>query len=229
MATTNDCIGYIDKLEYFGTNYSPGKLLISGCLGGYSNTNIIIDNIRYGSGYGKYDYSSSGSFMQSFSNFLSQSGVLSDQLFYFDGLETITNGVSYNLQHGTGMTNVCAYISWGSHSSLGSSYPNDGEVQWKGDSRWWIIETFESYNGFRDNSTTGQATFLKWFTSDAFGGSNYSGTPVGAVSHTDEPFSSLNDYRYFCFWLANRSFGVSSWMSRKTTFFQSVGDPLIKR
>src|SRR5262245_12060264 len=44
---TNDCIGYIKKLEYFGTNYSPGRVVISASRAGYGNTNYVIDNVRY--------------------------------------------------------------------------------------------------------------------------------------------------------------------------------------
>ena len=52
MGTTNDCRAYIDKLEYFGTNYSPGKLVISAnSAGSYGNTNYVLDGIRHHGNY----------------------------------------------------------------------------------------------------------------------------------------------------------------------------------
>ena len=34
---------------------------------------------------------------------------------------------------------------------------------------------------------SGQGNFLEWYASNAFGGANYSNTPIAAVSHVDEP------------------------------------------
>ncbi len=47
MNGTNDCRAYIDKLRHFGTNYSPGKLIISASANGYGNTNYVADDVHH--------------------------------------------------------------------------------------------------------------------------------------------------------------------------------------
>jgi hypothetical protein len=102
-------------------------------------------------------------------------------------------------------------------------------VQWNGSSGWWIIETVESFNGRRYETDMG--TFMSWFSVNAFCGSNYSNTPIGAATHVDAP--SLggieNDSIYFGSWAGGNSFAISAWASRNTTYFQAVGDPFVKR
>ena len=124
---------------------------------------------------------------------------------------------------------MAAYLCWGAHSSLSSTYPTNGTPSWHGNSGWWIIETIESYNGLREYG--GQAFFLQWFSTNSFGGTNYSNTPVGAVSHVHEPgLSGANDPgTYFGLWASGKNFGISAWNSKQTPYFQAVGDPLIRR
>ena len=97
-----------------------------------------------------------------------------------------------------------------------------------GDRRWWIVETVESFNGQRASSS---GTFIKWFSSNAFGGTSYSNTPVGAVSYVDEPTAGgVNTAaRYFGLWASGKNFGITAWNSRVTPYFQAVGDPLTRR
>jgi hypothetical protein len=73
--------------------------------------------------------------------------------------------------------------------------------------------------------------FLEWFSTNAFGGTGYSNTPVGAVSDTDEPYSTTpnNPIVYFGLWAAGKPFALCVWISRETTHFQAVGDPFVKR
>jgi hypothetical protein len=70
-----------------------------------------------------------------------------------------------------------------------------------------------------------------WFSSNAFGGTNYSATPVGAVTHVEEPQLNgvENGAAYFGLWEARKNFATCSWNARNTTFFQAVGDPLITK
>src|SRR5665811_1656968 len=77
-----------------------------------------------------------------------------------------------------------------------------GYVQLSGNSGWWIIETVESYNGHRYQDDFGN--FTKWFSQNAFGGTNYSNTPIGAVSSVDEPdtLGASNPQIYFGLWAA---------------------------
>lgn len=120
-------------------------------------------------------------------------------------------------------------MCWGAHSTLGVDYPtNAAKVTWLGASRWWIIETVESFNGQRDY---GAGVFLKCFSANAFGGTNYSNTPVGVVSHVDEPgLPGVNDAtKYFGLWASGKNFGITAWNSRKTEYFQAIGDPLVER
>jgi len=98
-----------------------------------------------------------------------------------------------------------------------------------GNSSRWIIQTVESYNGQR--YATDQGTISDWFSQDAFGGTNYSNTPVGAVSHTDEPgLPGVNDpATYFGLWASGKNFAICAWNSRETPDFQAVGDPLVTK
>jgi alpha-tubulin suppressor-like RCC1 family protein len=224
---TNDCIAYINKLAAFGTN---GQLFISASKGGYGNTNFVVDNVRHGSGYSP-SYAPWGSYVFSATNGLSEAGVSPGEISYLAGNETReTNELGgwfyHDLYHITNAANVAGYISWGAHSSLGNEYARFGpiRVKWTGNSAWWIIETIESFNGHR---ATGQGNFTQWFSTDAFGGTGYENTPIGAVSHTDEPgLGGVNDSRLlFGLWAQGKIFAISGWNSRMTRFFQAVGDP----
>ena len=102
---------------------------------------------------------------------------------------------------------------------------------WSGNSAWWIIETVESYNGLHGPSDSNQAYIPLWFAQSAFGGSNYSNTPIGAVSHVDEPgLAGISDaYAYFGLWEAGKQFAICAWNSKQTPQFQAVGDPLVRK
>jgi len=119
-------------------------------------------------------------------------------------------------------------VTWGASSALGGQYPINGNVKWIGTNRWWIIETVESFNGQREY---GAGMFIKWFSSNAFGGTNYSNTPVGALSFVEEPrIPGVSDAgTYFGLWAAGKNFAIAAWNSRRTAYFQAVGDPLVKR
>jgi hypothetical protein len=225
--TRADCEAYIDKLAYFGTTYSPGKLIISGSAGEYGNTNFVVDNVRYGAGY-PIDFSKDGFYVSNATNGLLASGVSPQAIIYADGSETCSTNGTFNLPHITSATNVAGYICWGAHSSLGQTYAIDGTVNWTGSSRWWIIETVESFNGERAQWSP-MGNFIQWLSGNAFGGSNYSNTPVGAATHVEEPYlPGVNTSgTYFGLWAGGRSFAICAWNSRNTPHFQAVGDPLV--
>jgi hypothetical protein len=225
---TNDCIAYIDKLEYFSTNYSPGQLIISASAGGYGNTNFILDNVRHDS-YSNESYVVSDA-ISAITNANPNVSVT-----YLDGVET--TGTNFFLPHITNAVNAAGYICWGQHSNW---YPNgydgyystNGAIKFTGASRWWIIRTEESYNGMR--YVPYQGNILKWFSSYAFGGTNYSCTPIAAVSTTDEPElgdAAIDNAIYFGLWAGGKNFGICAWTARKTalTRFQAVGDPFVTR
>ena len=232
MGTTNDCKAYIDKLEYFGTTYSIGKLVISANgTGLYGNTNYVVDDVRH------QDYASQTEVSAARDGLLG-AGVPSSAILYLTNSESCTGfdsiGRCTNYQakpHLTNAVDVAGCICWGVHSTLGGDYPTDGKVAWTGTNRWWIIETVESFNGQRATDW-GPGAFVEWFSSNAFGtNGSYSNTPVGAVGHVDEPgLGGINDAaKYFGFWASGKNFAIAAWNSRRTPFFQAIGDPLVKK
>jgi len=229
--TLADCEAYVDKLASIGTNYAPGKLIISASAGGYGNTNYVLDGIRFGGPTPGYeDYSIFGLTVAAATNGLLAAGVPSASVLFFDGLEVVSHNILQTLPHPTGTTNVAGYVTWGVHSSLGPAYATNGAVRWNGNSGWWIIATVESFNGQRAQSSV-QGNFIKWFSPNAFGGSSYSNTPVGAVSYVEEPGVPFveNDYIYFGLWATGKNFGICAWNARGTDFFQAAGDPLVTK
>ena len=55
-------------------------------------------------------------------------------------------------------------------------------------------------------------------------------TPVGAVSHVEEPgVSGINGPAYMSLWDAGFLFSECAWASKNTPCFQAIGDPLVKR
>ncbi len=214
MGSTNDCIAYINKLAFIGTNYSSGNLLISASVGGYANTNYCLDDTENGYGGDPFAMAAEQS--------LIQDGISSNAIVY-----TNVNPDCGSLAcHITSRSNVAGYCSWGFHSSLGTYYATDGAVQWIGNSSWYIIETVESFNGQR---TINCGNFIQWFSSNAFGATNYKNTPVGAVTQVDEPYlGGVNDSgTYFGLWAEGKNFGICAWNSRNTEYFQAVGDPFV--
>ncbi|HEY2951452.1 MAG TPA: hypothetical protein VGK40_02655 [Verrucomicrobiae bacterium] len=214
MGGTNACKAYIDKLEVFGTNYSPGRVLISARQGAYGNTNYYFDNLRILPNYAIY-----GSVVWAATNGVLANGVSSSAITYVD------NGQ----QHIANASNVAGYMSWGANGGMGADYATNGTLSFTGNSGWYVIETVESYNGQRTDP--GQGTFMKWFSATAFGGTNYGHTPAAAVTHVHEPHTyGVNDsYSYFGLWSAGKSFAICAWNSLNTPFFQAVGDPLITK
>lgn len=229
---TNDCIAYINKLVSFAEQHTPDGLLIGARGGGYQNVNYIVDDVRVGDGYVN-DLTAPIPFSDAVSratNGLLRNGIKPEQIVYTSGRDIITNGVPLDGPHIATATNVAGYICWGAHSALVGGYPLNGRVRWSGASAWWIIETTEAFNGWRDAK---QGHFTQWFSPTAFGGTNYECVPVGAVTHCDEPgqgLSGVNDSAiYFGLWAAGKNFGISAWASQKTERFQPVGDPFVTR
>jgi len=220
MNGTNDCIGYINKLASLGTPISSNNPILSASAGGYGNTNWCFDDTQQ-IGYGDdlLGLSAEQAVIQAgySSNSVSYKNVYPDP---YNGTGHISNG-----------TNIVGYFCWGAHSYLGANYAIDGDVKWTGSSGWWIIETVESFNGHRYQEDFGN--YIKWFSPNAFGGTNYSNSPIGAISNTDEPYlPGINTAAtYFGLWAAGKNFGICAWNSRRDTtiYFQVVGDPLVTK
>jgi len=109
-------------------------------------------------------------------------------------------------------------------------------IRFFGDSRWFIMTTVDSYDGRRD---AGEAGFLTWFAASSFGGTNYSNTPVGAVTTVEEPyiFGKVTPDVYYGDWAAGKSFAISAWAAQPLgwarsgteRYFQAVGDPFVTK
>ncbi len=212
IGDTNACRAYIDKLEFFGTNYSPRKIVISASAGGYGNTNYYFDGV--------------GGF--TFAAYEAGAGVVAA------GISTNNVYVRAVEPHINRGTNVAAYYSSGIHGWQSFQSTVNGDVVFEGNSQWYVMLTYESFNGYRfaEIPPLFQGNFIKWFSSSAFGGTNFSNTPVGAVTHTDEPGpgDNINDRQIFYgYWASGKTFCLAAWNSRRTPFFQAVGDPLVKK
>lgn len=130
---------------------------------------------------------------------------------------------------------MAGFASWGVHGYYGytnGAYAINSNIVFSGQSSWYPIQTIESYNGMR-NGNGFQGDFLDWFASNAFGGTNYSNTPVGAVSNVEEPFLYGNNSPgpYFGDWATGRIFAYCAWHSfpNFTQYLQVVGDPFTKQ
>lgn len=215
MGDTNACRAYIEKLEFFGTNYSPGHVILSASAGGYGNDHYYFEDAGRAPGSASFPGADARNAL-------------------------LTNGIATNLvtyagpsdAHLTNATNVTGFFTWGVHGQLDPGYATNGTFLFSGSSRWWIITTYESFNGQREHPSTQQqqGNFIRWFSTSAFGGINYLNTPVGAISHTEEPSAGVNNpARYFPLWAGGRSFAICAWWTQSTVAFQAIGDPLVKQ
>jgi hypothetical protein len=215
MLTTNDCVAYINKLAFIGSNYSPGQLILSASACGYGSTNC------YGNTNWYFDDAQGDPLdplglaaMES----VESNGVPSSAVIY----TPITN-----ITHITKGTNVAGYFTWGVNGNLTNTYAIDGTISFFGASTWYLIQTAESFNGQIPIQQFSQGSFVQWFSSNAFGGTNYSNTPVGAVSNVEEPGGPGLNYSaiYFGLWASGKNSGICAWNAINTPYFQAVGDP----
>jgi len=209
---TNDCIGYIDKLISMASNNPPGTLFISASAGGYGNTNWYFDF---------------GSTAESF-GWEGEQGVISA-----DPMASVFG--SRLPAFIAEATNFAGYYSAGFDGGHSPGMVTNTEVEFFGNSGWYIMASLDSFNGQRPPPfyNTNQPTFIAWFSANAFGGSNYSNTPVGAVTHVDEPTTGglENCYYYYGDWALGRSFGITAWDALVKNSYSDflrcavVGDP----
>ncbi len=208
---------YVDKLALMHSRMKPPSILIS------SN----------GTGYGgaKYYFSDAKTeFPDDFRKALqAKEGVFSvnpeasiDYRAYGDSILTTAQ-------------NVLGFVTWGEHGGIGGDYAINDTLAFTGNSGWYLMETFESYNGTwtagADQNKHFQGNFIKWFSEKAFKGDNYVNTPVGAVTHVWEPnLTGTNDpQKLFACWENKGWFSKCAWGSRVTPLFQAVGDPWVTR
>ena len=209
--TLADCEAYVDKIANMGTN-NPGTLVVSASANNYGNTNYYFEDAQ--GLYPSYPFA-----LQAMQG-VTSNGVPPSAVDYLSFTNTT---------HITRGTNVSGYLTWGANGGLGGGYPTNGAVTFTGSSSWYLIETIESFNGMRGDP--GQGTFIKWLSPNAFGGTNYSNTPIGAVTHVEEPYAPNveNSQVYFGLWASGKNFGICAWNAQRTPFFQAVGDPFVTR
>jgi hypothetical protein len=215
---TNDCIAYINKL----TN-----------MAGFSQTLFISAPPTY---YGSPNW-----------YFDDAQGLYPSTPIGLEAAEGVSNAISNpdvtytpftDNTHITKGTNVVGYFTWGTSGQLPATYAIDGTISFFGSSTWYLIATGESYNGQRVPAEP-QGNFLNWYSFGAFGATNYLNTPVGAISHVDEPHAYAdNSYNYFGLWASGKSFAISAWGGQVGTYplqgesdywFQATGDPFVNK
>ncbi len=130
--------------------------------------------------------------------------------------------------------NVIGYVGWGYWGKWGGNYAINGDVKFSGNSGWYLINTFESFNGmWTAGAVAGenfQGNFIKWFSRNAFGGINYENTPIGAVTTIEEPSASgKNGSGLFTCWESGKPFIYCAWSSMNSPYFQGVGDPWVTK
>ena len=138
--------------------------------------------------------------------------------------------------------NVAFFGTLGRWGNRGADYAIDGRIRWGENSDWWLMLSVESFNGQREPSRRqggeahafygpmNQGNFIDWFHAQAFGGSDYSRTPVGAVCHVEEPTTGgVNDWSYLAMWHDGFTFAECAWLSRRSGRFMAIGDPLVTR
>ena len=208
MDGTNACIGYINKLTSLGTNNYSGTPFLSASANGYANTNWYFDDATYGYPTGLIGLSALQGVMSN--------GVPRSAIYY------VPNTTSSHIYAGT---NVAGLYNTGNDGGTGGNFA--ATMVFQGDSGWYVMETVDSYNGVR----YGIDTFMQWYAPYAFGGTNYSNTPIGAVTHVDEPNLGgvENSKTYFGFWVAGKSFAICAWSARQTPYFQAIGDPFVTK
>ena len=224
-----DCTAYIDKLAHFGSNYSPGKLIISPSAGIFSNYNNSTWYFDYAGGPPTYLH---GYYVA----LTCEYGVTN-----VDPTATVitTTGIwnndvpIYTLQ----ATNVAGCFTGGWDGGQGDTNMfDDGRVSFYGSSGWSIMSTIDSYSGQRgEPGKFAHASFLTWFSTNSFGGTNYSNTTVGGITYVDEPGAGqvLDRSVYYGYWAAGKTFAISAWavqaLNGDVIMFQAVGDPFVKK
>jgi hypothetical protein len=183
-------------------------LVLSARRGSYANTNYYFDDVSEGFRSSDTDYT----------NILVSAGVPYDAITFVDDALTTS--------HITNATNVAAYFCFGGHSpNLGPYFCVNGAVKFYGRSDWYVMTTYESYNGRL--ADPGLSCFGRWFASNAFGGTDYSNVPVGAMGNADEE-GVPGIKSFFALWVQGKNLAISVWNAMGSAHYAvAIGDPLI--
>jgi hypothetical protein len=216
MGTLSTTKAYIQKIKTMYDAMPSPSVIVSASSASLGGSNYLFDEVR-NAGYRAFfplakDHSDLAS--ASYSNV-----PLARRLYIF--------GIAGTNAHLTGGADVTGYESWGVNGSMSSTYPNNRSLFFTGKSNWYLVKTFESYNGIVGSD---HGNFEQWFSPTTGGGWQYSRTPVGMACHTDEPsIGGVEGSMYMCNWEAGLLFSECAWSSRKTKYFMAVGDPLVRR
>lgn len=196
----NAAKGYIDKLE---SAYN-GNFVLSGNDTGLSGDTYYFDDNN------NHNFHSYVQQRQSYMNYYHSDTPV---VYRSKNQSKIYNG-----------ENITGYCSWGAHSM--QHYWK--KIKWSGKSQWWILCTFESFNGVLWHGGQGDPT--NWWEPDSWGGSGYDNCPIAAVGHTSEPYiSGVNNPNYYVYWENGLSFADCAWLSKEVNCMAAFGDPLVKK
>jgi hypothetical protein len=210
MADLAGCKAYVDKLVAISASSTAELPTLKVESGDYGNGKFYFDAVQTGEGPGElFPFAA-----------WARLGVLAA------GIDPAA--VTYAAPadpHISSAGNVSGFLTYGTHGGLPADYPINGQISFSGASGWYLIETVESFNGMRVDMA--QGNFIRFFSPNAFGGTNYQNTPIGAVTHVEEPFiEGVNDsLLYFGLWAKGRTFATCAWASAKTGYMQAIGDP----
>ena len=153
----------------------------------------------------------------------SQTGVLAAGI----SSSNITHQSNYSGPPITNCPNPAGYQGWGTHNTIWpGSFPIASPPYLTIDGNWYLLSTIESYNGIQNS---GQSNYFEWFQTNAFGGTNYSNTPIGAVGHTAEPgLYGIESQIYFENWAYGLNLADAAWSGRLTQNYIVLGDPVVR-
>ncbi|MCR4311260.1 MAG: hypothetical protein NUV54_01690 [Candidatus Taylorbacteria bacterium] len=216
---------YIDKLNSTYSRMSQPSIIISAVGGGKSGTTYYSEDAK-----SRFAEPSSPAWQST----TRSAKLIKDEVVSKNPTANVVYR-SPSENHLSNIHDVLGFMTWGENSDLGGEYMFNGSMQFSGNSSWYLIHTFESYNGQWVHGVTRpdehfQGNFIKFFSRKAFGGTNYENTPVAAVTHVEEPhLTKTNDPTLFSCWDSGIPFIYCAWSSRATPYFQAVGDPWVAK
>jgi hypothetical protein len=96
------------------------------------------------------------------------------------------------------------------------------------------MTTYESYNGVRNYLAPNYlSTYVEWYASNAFGGTNFENTPVVAAANTHECNCTPDPATLLALWAGGKSAAIccwqAGWRQQASGSTLVVGDPFVKR
>jgi hypothetical protein len=122
--------------------------------------------------------------------------------------------------------NVTFYRNWG-YYAFGQNWPVTNP-KFGGHSGWFLVASIESFSGIYGHATHGDP--VDAFAAEAFGGTDYSNTPVGWIGHTAEPgLGGIHTKHLGERWAQGYTFAEAAWIGRNTRQCLAVGWPWATR